>query len=230
MEYSSMENATDIYKSYLIFGASKTGKTMLASTLPSSEVLFVNTENNIDSLSGSKIIKANCFSEKDFLEVINDIQSGKMPKLKWLFIDSITDLVQKIYNEVFKRVKDGRQAYGEFELKYNDLMDKLKSLPCNVVCIAQQGYIKDEITGGMIFGATLTWAKLQQGLPYKFSAVLATRTIKDEKGNDIYVIQCLPCPQYAVGVRTKFGEPNPLQGFEAPNLMAIHNKILGLKN
>ena len=79
----------------------------------------------------------------------------------------------------------------------------------------------------MIFGAALPWAKLQSDLPYNFSAVLATRTSKGEDGKDYYSLQCHPCTQYQVGVRTQFGKPNPLENFEEPDLEAIHNKITG---
>lgn len=222
VKITNMSDAESPYKSYLIFGQTKTGKTMLAAGLPN--VLFINTENNIDSIEGAKIDKADCFSYGEVMEILDALLQHKT-KYEWVFIDSITDVVQKLYNEIFAKEKDGRQAYQKFELKYIELMDKFKRLPYNVVCIAQQGYIKDEITGGMIFGATLTWAKLQSNLPYRFSAVLAAKVIKDDKGKDVHVLQCHPCPQYAVGVRTKFGKPNPLNGYEKPDLLAIHQKI-----
>lgn len=223
VQITKMSESVSPHKSYLIFGQTKTGKTMLAAGLP--KVLFINTENNIDSIEGADISKADCFSYGDINDTLDALLQHK-PDYEWVFIDSITDAIQKLYNEIFAKEKDGRQAYQKLELKYIELMDKIKKLPYNVVCVAQQGYIKDEITGGMIFGPTLTWAKLQQNLPYRFSAVLASKTIKDDKGKDIYVLQCHPCPQYAVGVRTKFGKPNPLNGYEKPDLLAIHKKII----
>ncbi len=214
-------------KSYLVFGNTKTGKTMLATTLPAGKVLLINTENNIDSIEGADINKADCYNVADFTSVLDMvIANGKSDH--WVFIDSITDIVQKMFNEIFSKEKDGRQGYQKFELRYIELMDKIKSLPCNVVCIAQQGLVKDETTGGMIAAPVLTWAKLQTNLPYRFSAVLAAKIIKDKDGKDVHVIQCHPCPQYAVGVRTKYGEPNPLGGYEKPNLLDIHNKVIGI--
>ena len=211
-------------KSYLIFGATKTGKTLLAATLPSDEVLLVNTENNLDSLYGADINTVSCQSYDQFMEILDAIIAKTLTP-EWLYLDSISDLMTKVKTDTFKKFSDGRQAYNEYENQYNDIISKFKALPCNVVAIARQGSVKDEITGGMIFGATLPWAKLQADLPYNFSAVLATRTAKSEDGTDHYSLQCHPCSQYQVGVRTQFGKPNPLENFEEPDLEAIHNKI-----
>lgn len=226
MDYqiTNTKNSESLYKSYLVFGNTKTGKTKLVTTLPENSVLFINTENNIDSIDGANVNKVDCFDDVLFVKILDDIILKKITP-QWLFVDSITDLMQKLFNRLHSQIKDGRQMYQMFEIKYIEIMDKLKKLPCNVVCIAQQGYIKDDITGGMIFGPTLTWAKLQQNLPFRFSAVIATRILKDDKGVGQYWLQCDPCPQYAVGVRTKHGQPNPLNQFEPPDLLAIHNKI-----
>jgi hypothetical protein len=114
--------------------------------------------------------------------------------------------------------------------KFSDIIRRLKVLPLNFVMIAQQGQIKDEITGGIIFGSSFAGQILERDLPYMFDAVLTARIIKNDKGEDQHVIQCRPCPQYSVGVRTKFdpikGMANPLGGFESPNLSEIHSKIL----
>ena len=228
MEITNTKDGAAQKKSYLIFGATKTGKTLLAATLPSASVLLVNTENNLDSLYGADINTVSCQTYDDFMEILNAIESGQVTPA-WLYIDSLSDLMQKIFNEEFSPVNgkpvDGRQAYNKFEMKYHDVIGKFKRLPCNIVAIGRMAQIKDEITGGMIFGAALPWAKLQSDLPFNFSGVFATRTSKGEDGKDYYSLQCHPCTQYQVGVRTQFGKDNPLQNFEEPDLEAIHNKL-----
>lgn len=212
------------YKSYLIFGATKTGKTLLAATLPKGKVLLINTENNLDSLYGADVATVRCESYYDIIEILEAIKNKKITP-EWIYIDSLSDLMQKIFNEIFKSIKDGRQAYTEFERQYHDVIARFKGLPCNIVAIGRMAQIKDEITGGLIFGAALPWARLQSDLPYNFSAVLATRASKGDDGKVHYAIQCHPCSQYSAGVRTEFGKPNPLNNFEDPDLEAIHNKI-----
>lgn len=225
MEITNTKDTSTQYKSYLIFGATKTGKTLLAATLPANEVLICNTENNLDSLYGADINTVRVQTYAQFMEVADAIIAGKMPTLKWFYLDSISDLLRKVFNEDLKSFSDGRQAYGSMLEKYTDIISKLKSMPCNVVVIARQALIKDDVTGGMILGPAVFWDKLQDDLPFNFSAVLATRAAVGEDGENYYSLQCHRDSQYAVGVRTQFGKPNPLKNFEEPDLEAIHDKI-----
>jgi hypothetical protein len=223
MDVKTLDGSTDsIFRSYLIFGPTKTGKTRLATTLPKESTLIVNVENNLDSIDGSGMMVVDCFTKEQWQDIVESI---KTQPPEWLFVDSLSALLQKIFNEEFKKTKDGRVAYNAVERAYYDLVGDLKGLKCNIVCIGQRGQIKDEITGGLVFGASLPWAKLEQMLPYNFSAVMAARNEKDEEGNTHYFLQCHPDTQYQVGARTAFGKDNPLEFYEAPDLMAIHNKL-----
>lgn len=222
LNITNTNKENSVFRSYLVFGHSKTGKTRLVTTLPTGKVLLVNVENNLDSIDGADVLKVDCFSQKDWDEIYNFIKE-KPPE--WVFIDSISSLLQRIFNDEFKKTKDGRAAYTSVERSFYDLMANLKSLQCNIVCVAQQGQIKDEITGGVYFGAALPWSKLEQRLPYFFSAVMASRSSNDDKGQTHYYLQCQPDNQYHVGVRTKFNEPNPLKFYEKSDLLDIHTKI-----
>lgn len=224
MTYTNTKDVSSQKKSYLIFGATKTGKTLLAATLPANEVLLINTENNLDSLYGADITVKTVYNFAEFMGVLDDIIAKKITP-KWLYIDSISDLLAKVFNDLKKTTKDGRQVYSSLEEHYGDIISKFKSLPCNVVAIGRMKQVKDEITGGLIFAASTPWDKLTSDLPYNFSAVMAARCEKGEDGQDYYSLQCHPDSQYQVGVRTQFGKPNPLERFEAPDLEAIHNKI-----
>lgn len=227
MEFTNtLDGAGDsLFKSYLIFGPTKTGKTLLASTLPSDEVLVGNSENNLDSLHGANINTVSCQTVEDLNEILDAIIAGEITP-KWFLLDSITDLLTKVFNLLRKKHSDGRKLYPEFEEIYGDIIGKLKILPCNIVLLARQTQVSDEVMGGSINAAALPWKKLQADLPFNFSAVLATCASKGEDGNTYYAIQCQPCPNYQVGVRTKFGKTNPLEFYEPPDLMAIHNKLV----
>lgn len=223
MQVKTLDGQTGaVYRSYLVFGATKTGKTRLATTLPKESTLIVNVENNLDSIDGSGMMVVDCFSKEQWADIYENIK-GQPPE--WLFIDSLSSLLQKIFNEEFKKTKDGRVAYNSVERAYYDLLGDIKSLNCNVVCVGQRGQIKDEITGGLIFGASLPWAKLEQMLPYNFSAVVAARSEKDEEGNPHYFLQCHADSQYQVGARTALGDDNSLEFYEPADLMKLHNKL-----
>lgn len=225
MEISNTKDVTKVNRSYLVFGASKTGKTQLVTTLPQGKALLINVENNLDSIAGADVMKVDCFDMKKWDEIIAFLQANGPPE--WVFVDSISALLQKAFNEEFTKTKDGRAAYSAVERCYYDVIADIKTLPCNIVCVGQMGKIKDEITGGMIFGASLPWAKLEHNLPYNFSVVVASRTEKDAEGKTHYYLQCHPDSQYAVGARTNYGEPNPLDFYEPADLMNLHNKITG---
>lgn len=222
LNITNTKDEATVQRSYLIFGPTKTGKTNLVTTLPIGKVLLVNVENNLDSIAGADVMKVDCFSMKDWKDIYNAIKDNPP---QWLFVDSITGLLQRSFNDEFKKTKDGRAAYSSVEREFYEVLAELKSLKSNIVCTAQQGQIKDEITGGVMFGAALPWAKLEQRLPYYFSVVLASKSTKDETGKTQYYLQCHPDTQYQVGARTMYGLPNPLNLYEKSDLYHIHTKL-----
>ena len=226
MQITNTKDIASVKRSYLVYGASKVGKTQLVTTLPLGKTLLINVENNLDSIAGADVMKTDCFSHESWKSIIAEL---KLYPIDWVFVDSISALLQKVFVAEFKNTKDGRVAYNAVERAYYDIVSDIKSLNVNMVCIAQRGQIKDEITGGVIFGASLPWSKLEPLLPYNFSAVLAARAEKDTTGATHYFLQCRPDSQYHVGVRTNYGEVNPLDIFEPMDLMAVHNKIINPK-
>jgi hypothetical protein len=232
MIIKNTKNDTSKFMSYLIFGASKTGKTVLSTTVPSNELLFINIENNLSSIYGADVNLVDAFSYEELLKIVDTLDAMES-KPKWVFIDSLSYLSYiLIQQELSAKSNDGKKvhgmvAYGEMASKIKDIIRRLKNMPFNLVCIAQQGMIKDEITGGLIFGASFEGKMLEQDLPYMFDAVVATRVVNFGDGQNTYVLQCKPCSQYQVGVRTPYGkDSNVIQGFEKPNLIELHNKIL----
>lgn len=225
MEFYNTKQESQQKKSYLVFGSTKTGKTLLASTLPSDKCLFINTENNMDSLYGADINYVNAYNYNEIMHVLEQVELKKIP-VDWVFIDSISDILKKIFNDEKKKTNDGRQLYSWFEERYTDLIAKIKKLPCNIVAIGRQTQVKDEITGGLVFGAATPWDKTTLDLPYNFSAVFASRCVKLDNQEDCYFLQCHADNQYQVGVRTNFGEKSPLSEFERPDLLEIHKKIM----
>ncbi len=225
VQYNNTKDSAVVHRSYLIFGATKTGKTRLVTTLPAGKTLLVNVENNLDSIAGADVITTNCYDVQSWKDIYEEVKA-RPPE--WLFIDSISALLQKVFGEEFKKTKDGRAAYSAVERSYYDIIGDIKKLPCNVVCIGQMGQIKDEITGGLVYGASLPWAKLEHALPYNFSAVVAARAEKMQDGSTYYGLQCQPDTQYKVGVRTNYGQENPLAMVEPADILALHNKISGI--
>lgn len=221
MKDSSAQNL-----SYLISGASKTGKTRLTTTTPADQTLLINVENNLASIYGSDVMTTRVSEWKDFVEVKNWLkEQGSGSKLKWVFIDSITELSNILTKLELSVNKDGRMAYGNMSQKIQDAVREFKALPMNVVFLAQEGQIKDEVTGNMFFSATCSGKQLEQSLPYMFDAVLATRSAEAE-GKTHYALQCKPDAQHNnIGIRMAHNSKVELLEYEEPNLLALHSKI-----
>lgn len=228
MKIRNTKDSANANLSYLVFGKSKTGKTMLSTTTPSKQTLLINAENNLASIYGADVNVVDTPTWKDFLDTVKWLESLDQDKLpKWVFIDSITHITRVLLQLELSVTKDGRQAYGEIASKIPDIINRLKALPINLVCIAQQGQIKDEAQGNIYFGAEMAGKQLEQSLPYMFDAVLSTRTLEHE-GLLYYMLQCKPSAQYdSVGIRTAFGtNSEDIKEYEVSNLEALHNKIL----
>ena len=229
MQIKNTRDKTNTKLSYLIFGKSKTGKTRLTTTLPADQTFLINVENNLASISGASVNYADANTWQDFMEILlwlEGLPESEMPK--WIVIDSITELAKVLLQLEMSLTNHGQKAYGEINQKIPDIIRRLKSLPCNLVCLAQQGYVKDENEGNMFFSAMMAGKTLEQSLPYMFDAVLATRFIKGQE-ESWYTLQCKPENQYdSIGVRTAYGMgADTLATHEQQDLLALHNKIIG---
>lgn len=218
-----------MYLSYLIYGLSKTGKTRLAASIPSNELMFINIEDNVVSLYGADVNKVDCKSFDDVVAVIDWVDTLPVDsRPKWLFMDSVSELSYRLLVEETPKHKNGMQAYGEVAFKIKELIRRINDMDLNFVCIAQCGKVKDEVTGGLVYGITTEGQKLITDLPYMFDALIATRAAKNDEGVDFYMLQCKACSQYSAGVRLKYNNEVNLETFEPQDLIALHNKILGV--
>ena len=228
MQIKNAQDTTNAKMSYLIFGKSKTGKTRLTTSLPADKTLLINVENNLASISGAPINFVDTLEWPAFMEALIWLEGLPKDQLpKWVVIDSITELAKVLLKLELSLTKDGRQAYGEIGNKIPDVIRRLKALPLNLVCLAQQGYIKDEHEGNVFFSAVMPGKTLEQSLPYMFDAVLATRYIQGAE-ESWYTLQCKPTSQYeSIGIRTSFGTDDALIAeHEHQDLFALHNKII----
>lgn len=228
MQIRNIKEQSGSNLSYLIFGNSKTGKTRLATTVPAKETLLINVENNLSSIYGADLNVVDAVTWPEFMEVVawlEGLPKDKMPK--WVIVDSITELAKVLLRLELSVTKHGQQAYGEMGQKIPDVIRRLKALPINLVCLAQQGYVKDEQEGSMYFGAVMPGKTLEQALPFMFDAVIATRFIKGQE-EEWYTLQCKPTNQYdCIGVRTSFStSKDAIAEHEQQDLLALHNKII----
>ena len=75
MEFSNTKDGESQYLSYLISGASKTGKTVLSTTVPSNQLLLCNIENNLASIYGADVNKVDCPDYSAVVEVVDWLEA-----------------------------------------------------------------------------------------------------------------------------------------------------------
>lgn len=166
-----------------IYGNAGTGKTMLAATAP--RPLMIQAENGTLSLTKANLERvygvntpgitysipmAVIKSVADFEAVYADIMRPAIwNSFDTLYIDSLSEIVEKILKHELSTNKDGRMAYGEMADITIDWAKKFRDLPGkNVFVTCEQGLSSD--TG--LMGPSMPGKMLDRKLPYIFDEVL----------------------------------------------------------
>jgi hypothetical protein len=107
--------------------------------------------------------------------------------------------------------------------RMTQLVRAFRDLPEKHIYIsAKQDRVKDELTGGMLYGPSTPGQKLASGLPYLFDEVFCLRVEADSDGNPQRWLQTQPDQQFIAKDRS-----GALSQFEPPNLVDVINKIIG---
>lgn len=208
-----------------IYGPSGIGKTSLARTLPKEEVLILNMERGLLALAGKGIDYVNVESTTDLAEAYQQLTEnpGWMGKYKTIFIDSLSDLAETVFAEECVKFADKRQAYGSMASLMLCFIKQFRALDYNVVFITKLDTVKDEISGGVMFGPMFPGQQIPKQMPYMVDAMLAMRpTIMDADGKVQRYIQTGPDFQWSAKDRA-----GKLNQQEAPDLQAIFDKLQG---
>ena len=221
----------------LVHGRSGVGKTLLCSTAPSP--LIISAESGLLSLSKTNIERvfgvnapgicydvpvAKVKNVDDLAQVFTWCQAHAWTNgIRTINMDSISEIMEQVLANAKAQVKDPRQAYGELIDKGQDLIRKFRDLPgLNVVVLAKQEGIKDDLTGVTKYGPSVPGSKLGQSLPYFFDEVFHLGVNKDTAGNPYRYLQTQPDLQFEAKDRSGMLAP-----IEFPHLGAVFNKVLG---
>jgi hypothetical protein len=138
-------------------------------------------------------------------------------------LDSISEIAETCLTAEKATKPDPRQAYGEMAERMTQLVRAFRDLPEKHIYIsAKQDRVKDELTGGMLYGPSTPGQKLASGLPYLFDEVFCLRVEADSDGNPQRWLQTQPDQQFIAKDRS-----GALSQFEPPNLVDVINKIIG---
>jgi hypothetical protein len=203
-----------------VSGLAGSGKTTLCATVPNA--VIISAESGLLSLRGHDIPVIEVSSIADVHEAYAFInESAEAKGFEWVCLDSISEIAEQVLSHEKKINKDARAAYGELSVQMVDLIKAFRDMPGrNVYMSAKMERIKDEVSGGMLYGPSMPGAKLAQALPYLLDEFFVLRVEKDAEGNPTRALQTTSDFSYTAKDRS-----GALNMFEPPNLSEIAQKI-----
>jgi len=220
MEFKSTKEIANTYIKVLVHGGAGAGKTRLCATVKNPIIL--SAEGGLLSLADEDIPVVEIKSIEDLMEAYSFLKSDT--KFDWICIDSISEISEVLLSAEKDKTNDPRKAYGETQERMMKLMRSFRDLDKNIYFSAKQVRIKDEVTGGLVYGPSAIGQKLGPAMPYLFDEVFALHTWKDEDGIVQRALQTTKDAQYEAKDRS-----GKLEHIEPADLGKIYDKIKGEK-
>ena len=205
----------------LVHGPAGAGKTRLCSTTGGKPII-ISAESGLLSLSGMDIDVIEVKDMAGLQEAYLFLKDDK--KYDWVCLDSISEIAEVVLEAEKAKTSDPRKAYGEMQTTMMSLMRSFRDLPKNIYFSAKQERVKDEMTGGLVYGPSAPGQKVGPAMPYLFDIVMALHSWKDEEGNIQRALQTQKDAQYEAKDRS-----GKLEFIEKPDLSLIHSKIINVK-
>jgi hypothetical protein len=204
----------------MVYGLAGSGKTRLLATAPG--VLILSAEQGLLSLKQFRLPYIMVKTIKDLEWVYNQIMTN--PQWAWVktvALDSVSEIAETALQALLAAETNGQRAYGDMAQDVLSIMRKFRDMPGkNIVFIAKQGRVKDELTGGFLNGPLMPGRVLDQHMPYMFDEVFQLCTFNDGEGKPYGAIRTRR--DNANEAKDRSGR---LDNWERPDLTAIFNKI-----
>lgn len=221
MEIVNTKVISTQYLKILVHGAAGAGKTRLCGTT-GGKTIILSAEGGLLSLAGQDIDVVEIKSMENLYEAFAFLKEDTT--YEWVCLDSISEIAEVLLAAEKLKSKDPRQAYGELQTQMMQLLRGFRDLPKNIYFSAKQEHVKDEVTGGMLFGPSAPGTKVSAAMPYLFDMVFALHNWKDEEGKIQSALQTQRCAQYEAKDRS-----GKLEFTEPADLGLIKAKVLGEK-
>lgn len=204
----------------MIYGQWGSGKTPLLATAPG--VIIGSAENGLLSLKKVRppVPYVELRGYRDLIDFYNWLaQSQEAQQFFSVGLDSLSEIVEVLFQEEVRKVKDPRKAYYSVQDPAVSFCRAVRDLPGrHVMLLAKEEYVAGKYLPAM------PGNKLGEKLPYFFDEVFRLVSGKDQN-NQAYRILCTQDSQ-TWQARDRSGE---LAEYEQPDLTAIFKKILGYK-
>lgn len=237
----------------LVHGPAGSGKTVLGATA-NEPTLIISAESGLLSLNHNKedlikrgspdfnpdvcsVVEISSTEElKSVYEMLVETKSEKLEDgsivqhqskktdFKWIILDSITEIAEKVLEHELSENADARKAYGELYIKMTAIIKRFRDLQhYNVVMTAKQQRIADEMSGLTSYIPLMPGAKLGPSIGYLFDEVFCLRMAKNKDNKLVHYIQATRDGQYEAKDRS-----GKLSACEKPSLKDICEKIYNL--
>lgn len=218
MEITNTKEIAASYIKMLVHGPAGSGKTRLCATTGGTP-LIISAESGLLSLRGLDLDVVEVKDMESLREVYTFLLSDE--KYDWVCLDSISEIAEVVLSAEKKKTNDPRKAYGEMQDIMMSLLRSFRDLPKNVYFSAKQDRVKDETTGGIIYGPSAPGQKIGPAMPYMFDLVFALHSWKDSEGVMQRALQTCADANYTAKDRS-----GCLAMAEKPDLGYIRNKIM----
>lgn len=199
----------------VVYGAAGAGKTVLCSTAP--DPIIISAEGGLLSVADLNLPYIEINTLNDLTAAYNHLR--KVDEYATICVDSLSEIAERVINELKPSHKDPRKAYGEMADAMMVMIRKFRDLKGkNVVFTTKQKVFIDESTDVQMFTPILPGQILSTQLPYMVDEVFCMQV--DRKGGRFLQTQSDRNRQ----CKDRSGK---LDAKEDANLTEIFNKISG---
>ena len=202
-----------------VYGPAGHGKTTLCATCPNPVIL--SAESGLLALARYQLPYVEIRSLGDLRDAFTWARSSaEARQFQTICLDSVSEIAEVVLAASKAGKKDGRQAYGEMIDDMTKVIKEFRDLQgFNVYMSAKAERLKDELTGGVLWGPMMPGNKLGQAMPY-FPDELFYLGIEGTGANSYRYLRTQPDFMYSAKDRSGMLLP-----IEEPHLGKIIDKI-----
>jgi len=219
-------DVTNLKLKVMIYGKSGTGKTTFACSFPG--VYVFDFDNGMLSQRG-KDIQYDVYGKDDWLKFEAKLSEfEKSCPFETLVIDSVTTMEEYLLDHLIALTRKPRPTqleWGQLVLDLADVFLRVGKFKTNIVVVAHEQMVQDEITGEVLVMPLIYGKKLPGQLPLFFDEMYRAQTSRDAKtGKPVY--QLLTTADIKFSAKSRLACLDPI---EVPDYNVIIGKVKGIK-